>query len=332
MDKIKKDGITFDDVLLIPRHSNILPSQADVSTYLTKKIKLNIPLLSAAMDTVTESNMAIALAQEGGIGIIHKNLSIEEQKNEVRKVKRYESGMITDPLTISPGDTIEDTLNIMRRNKISGLPVVKNGKLVGILTNRDLRFETKLSAKVEDIMTKKLITAKEDVSLTEAQDLLHQHKIEKLLIVDDQHNLKGLVTIKDILKKKNYPNASVDKDGRLLCGAAVGVSGDFKERTQELIDAGVDVIVVDTAHGHSQYVYDAVKNLKKVNSGIQIIAGNIATKEAAEFLIDSGADAIKVGIGPSAICTTRVVAGIGVPQISAILDCYDVAGKQGIPI
>jgi len=333
MSKIIKEGITFDDVLLVPSYSNVLPSQTNTKTRLTRNIKLNIPLVSAAMDTVTEANMAIALALNGGIGIIHKNLSIEEQASQVKKVKRFESVMITDPITVSPEETIAHTLEIMKQNNVSGVPVIDNGRLVGILTNRDLRFETNLNLKVKDVMTKdNLITAKEGVTLEEAKSILHKHKIEKLLVVDDNHHLKGLITIKDIMKKTNYPNASVDKKGRLICGAAVGVSGDFKERAIELVKAGVDVIVVDTAHGHSQKVYDAVVTLKNISGMVDIIAGNIATKDAAKFLIDSGADAIKVGIGPSAICTTRVVAGIGVPQITAILDCAEEANKVDIPV
>ncbi len=333
MAKILKQGITFDDVLLIPRQSSVLPGDANVKTQLTRKIRLNIPLLSAAMDTVSESRMAIALALEGGIGIIHKNLTILEQKKEVHLVKRFESGMISNPITVGPDDTIADTLNLMKEHNISGVPVVEGQKLAGILTNRDLRFETKLTALVRDIMTKdNLITALEGVSPDEAKELLHRNKIEKLMVVDHDFNLKGLITIKDILKKRNYPAASIDKQGRLLCGAAVGVAGDFAERAAELISAGVDVLVVDTAHGHSQMVFDAIKKLKLSFPSVDVIAGNIATGEAAQFLIDAGADAIKVGMGPSAICTTRVIAGIGVPQISAIMDCADVANRYDIPV
>lgn len=333
MEKIIKDGITFDDVLLIPQYSDVMPADAEVNTRLTPTIHLNIPLVSSAMDTVTESRMAIALALEGGIGIIHKNLTIQEQYQEVIQVKRFESGMISNPVTVGPEDTIEDTLRIMRDHNISGVPVVDGARLVGILTNRDLRFETQLTAKVNAIMTREnLITAPEGVTLEEAKDLLHKHKIEKLMVVDEHYRLKGLITIKDILKKKTYPMASTDKTGRLLCGGAIGVGGDYLERAGELVRVGVDVLVVDTAHGHTRKVYDAVKCIKTKISGIEVIAGNVATAEATRFLIEAGADAIKVGMGPSAICTTRVIAGIGVPQVSAILDCAEAATASGVPI
>ncbi|MBP7461351.1 MAG: IMP dehydrogenase [Candidatus Delongbacteria bacterium] len=333
MEKIIKDGVTFDDVLLIPKYSDFIPSEAEVKTRLTRTIHLNIPLVSSAMDTVTESRMAIALALEGGIGIIHKNLNIQEQVQEVVQVKRFESGMITNPVTVGPEDTIEDTMTIMREHNISGVPVVNGLRLVGILTNRDLRFETQLTAKVKDIMTRdNLITALDGVTLEEAKDLLHKHKIEKLLVVDEDYNLKGLITIKDILKKKNFPLASTDRTGRLICGAAIGTVGDYLERAQALVKAGVDVLVVDTAHGHTRNVYEAVKRVKAAISGIDVIAGNVATGEATRFLIEAGADAVKVGMGPSAICTTRVIAGIGVPQISAILDSAKAAAAEDIPI
>jgi len=332
-DKIIYEGITYDDVLLIPNYSNVLPSDVDVKTQLTREISMNLPLVSSAMDNVTESKMAIALALEGGIGIIHKNLPIEDQVKEVIKVKRYESGIISDPITVNQEESIENTLKLMRDQEISGVPVVENGRLVGILTNRDLRFETNLNQKVKDVMThENLVTAKEGVTEKEAQELLHRNKIEKLLVVDDNYHLKGLFTIKDLLKKKDHPNANTDHGGRLICGAAVGVSGNFKERVEALVKANVDVIVVDTAHGHNQKVYDAVVAIKNIHPNLQVIAGNVATPEATSFLIEAGADAVKVGIGPSAICTTRVVAGIGVPQISAIYECSKVAKKHNVPI
>jgi len=326
-----REALTFDDVLLLPAKSSVLPKDVDVRTQLTKRIALNIPLVSAAMDTVTEGRLAIALAQEGGIGFIHKALSIERQAEEVDKVKKSESGMIIDPITIAPDAKIYDALELMRKYRISGVPVTKGKKLVGILTNRDLRFETRLNLKVSEVMTKDhLITAPLGTTLDRAKNILQKYKIEKLLIVDKNFELRGLITIKDIEKKIKYPNACKDKHGRLRVGGAVGV-GDYAERTPALIKAGVDVVVVDTAHGHSQGVLDAVKAIKKKYPEIDLVAGNIATAEAARDLIKAGADAVKVGIGPGSICTTRVVSGAGVPQITAVMDCTREADKAGIP-
>ena len=326
-----REALTFDDVLLLPAKSAVLPKDVDVRTHLTKRITLNIPLVSAAMDTVTEGRLAIALAQEGGIGFIHKALSIERQAEEVDKVKKSESGMIIDPITIAPDAKIYDALELMRKYRISGVPVTKGKKLVGILTNRDLRFETRLNLKVSEVMTKeRLITAPLGTTLDRAKNILQKYKIEKLLIVDKNFELRGLITIKDIEKKIKYPNACKDKHGRLRVGGAVGV-GDYAERTPALIKAGVDVVVVDTAHGHSQGVLDAVKAIKKKYPEIDLVAGNIATAEAARDLIKAGADAVKVGIGPGSICTTRVVSGAGVPQITAVMDCTREADKAGIP-
>ena len=327
-----REGLTFDDVLLLPSKSDVLPKDCDVRTLLTKKIILNIPLVSAAMDTVTEAKLAIALAQEGGLGFIHKALAIELQAEEVDKVKKSESGMIIDPITISPDAKISDALDVMRKYHISGVPVTKGNKLVGILTNRDLRFETRFNLKVSEVMTKEpLITAPLGTTLEKAMKILQKHKIEKLLIVDKDYGLRGLITIKDIEKKIRYPNACKDELGRLRVGAAVGVN-DYSERVPELLKSGVDIIVVDTAHGHSQGVLDAVKAIKKKYPGLELVAGNIATAEAARDLIKAGADAIKVGIGPGSICTTRIVSGAGVPQISAVMDCYKEADKAGIPV
>jgi len=327
-----RECLTFDDVLLLPAKSDVLPKDVDVSTQLTKKITLNIPLVSAAMDTVTEAKLAIALAQEGGLGFIHKALPIERQAEEVDKVKKSESGMIIDPITISPDAKIADALELMRKYRISGVPVTKGQKLVGILTNRDLRFETRLSLKVSEVMTKdRLITAPLGTTLDKAMKILQKYKIEKLLIVDKGFSLRGLITIKDIEKKIKYPSACKDKLGRLRVGAAVGV-GDYSERVPELLKAGVDIVVVDTAHGHSQNVIDAVKAIKKKYPEIELVAGNIATAESARDLIKAGADAVKVGIGPGSICTTRVVSGAGVPQITAIMDCSKEADKTGIPV
>ena len=327
-----REALTFDDVLLLPAKSDVLPKDTDISTQLTRKITLNIPLVSAAMDTVTEAKMAIALAQEGGLGFIHKALPIEQQAEEVDKVKKSESGMIIDPITISPDARISDALDVMKKYRISGVPVTKGHKLVGILTNRDLRFEKRLSLKVADVMTKdKLITAPIGTSLDKAMTILQKYKIEKLLIVDKDFGLRGLITIKDIEKKIKYPLACKDKLGRLRVGAAVGV-GDYSERVPELLKAGVDIIVVDTAHGHSQGVIDAVKGIKQKYPDLDIVAGNIATAEATRDLIRAGADAVKVGIGPGSICTTRVVSGAGVPQITAVLDCFSVAEKAKIPV
>jgi IMP dehydrogenase len=327
-----REGLTFDDVLLLPSKSDILPKDVDVRTHLTKRIMLNIPLVSAAMDTVTEAKLAIALAQEGGIGFIHKALPIDLQAEEVDKVKKSESGMIIDPITISPDAKISDALDVMKKYRISGVPVTKGHKLVGILTNRDLRFETRYNLKVSEVMTKDhLVTAPLGTTLEKAMKILQKYKIEKLLIVDNGNSLRGLITIKDIEKKIKYPNACKDKLGRLRVGAAVGV-GDYSERVPELLKAGVDVVVVDTAHGHSQGVIDAVKGIKKKFPEIDVVAGNIATADAAKDLIKAGADCVKVGIGPGSICTTRVVSGAGVPQITAVMDCCKEADKGGIPV
>ncbi|MBB6218915.1 IMP dehydrogenase [Anaerosolibacter carboniphilus] len=332
--KLVKEGLTFDDVLLIPQKSSVLPKDVDVKTRLTKKIKLNIPIMSAGMDTVTEARLAIAMAREGGIGIIHKNMSIERQALEVDKVKRSEHGVIVDPFYLSPEHVIADALELMERYRISGVPITDQaGKLVGILTNRDIRFEGDLNKKIEDAMTKEnLVTAKEGISMMEAEKILKSRKIEKLPIVDDQGYLKGLITIKDIEKAIQYPNSAKDERGRLLAGAAIGATGDMLERTEALVKAGVDVVVIDTAHGHSQGVLEAVKRIKTVYPDLQVIAGNVATAEATEDLIKAGADAVKVGIGPGSICTTRVVAGIGVPQMTAVYDCAEAAKKYNIPI
>ncbi|MEK6742035.1 MAG: IMP dehydrogenase [Nitrospirota bacterium] len=327
-----REALTFDDVLLLPAKSDVLPKDTDISTQLTRKITLNIPLVSAAMDTVTEAKMAIALAQEGGLGFIHKALPIEQQAEEVDKVKKSESGMIIDPITISPDARISDALDVMKKYRISGVPVTKGNKLVGILTNRDLRFEKRMTLKVSEVMTKeKLITAPLGTTLEKAMVILQKYKIEKLLIVDKDFSLRGLITIKDIEKKIKYPLACKDKLGRLRVGAAVGV-GDYSERVPELLKAGVDIIVVDTAHGHSQGVIDAVKGIKQKYPDLDVVAGNIATAEATRDLIRAGADAVKVGIGPGSICTTRVVSGAGVPQITAVLDCYSIAEKAKIPV
>ncbi len=325
-------GLTFDDVLLVPSKSDVIPKEVDVSTYLTKNIPLNIPIVSAAMDTVTEAALAIAIAREGGIGIIHRAMPPEKQALEVDKVKKSESGMIIDPITVSPDAPISEALALMARYKISGVPVTVKGKLVGILTNRDLRFETNMDRKVKDVMTRKnLITAKETITLDEAKEILHRYKIEKLPIVDKNMKLKGLITIKDIEKRKKYPNACKDSVGRLRVGAAVGVGVEAVERAELLVASGVDVIAIDTAHGHSNAVINTLKELKK-RFDVDVIAGNVATKEGAEDLIKAGADAIKVGIGPGSICTTRVVAGAGVPQLTAIKDCYNVAKKYKVPV
>ena len=332
--KFLKESLTFDDILLVPSFSEVTPSQVDIKTRLTKKINLNIPLISAGMDTVTEAQMAIAMAREGGIGIIHKNMSIEEQAKNVDRVKRSEHGIITDPFYLSKNDTLKDADDLMAHYRISGVPIVdENKKLIGIITNRDIRFEEDFSKKIEESMTKEnLITAKEGVSLDDALDILKKYKIEKLPIVDDEGVLKGLITIKDIEKRINYPNSAKDEHGRLLCGAAVGITGDIYERVDALVDAKVDVIVIDTAHGHSKNVLKVLKEVKEKYPDLQMIAGNIATGEAAKALIDAGADAIKVGIGPGSICTTRVVAGIGVPQITAIMDVYEVAKEYDVPV
>lgn len=334
MANILKEALTFDDVLLVPRESNVLPKEVDTSTYLTRKIKLNIPLMSAGMDTVTEHSMAIAIAREGGIGIIHKNMSIEEQVLEVDKVKRSEHGVIIDPFYLTKEKTLRDADDLMGRYRISGVPIVdENKKLIGILTNRDIRFEQDFSKKIEEAMTSEnLITALEGVKLEEAQEILRQHKIEKLPIVDKNYILKGLITIKDIEKKIKFPNSATDENGRLLCGAAVGVTEDMMERVDALVSAHVDVIVIDTAHGHSRGVLTAISSVKEKYPELQVIAGNVATAEATRALIEAGVDCVKVGIGPGSICTTRVVAGVGVPQISAIMDCYEEAKKHNTPI
>ena len=326
-------GLTFDDVVLLPRRSNILPADVETSTQLTRKIRINIPLLSAAMDTVTEGRLAIALAREGGIGIIHRALPPDKQAAEVDKVKKSESGMILSPITISPDHTLRKALHLMSTYRISGIPVTKGRKLVGILTNRDLRFENRLDLKVGQVMTKeKLITAPEGTSLEKAQTILHEHRIEKLPVVNDQFELQGLITIKDIQKKIQYPFACKDAHGRLRVGAAIGVGADVDERIERLTKAGIDVLVVDTAHGHSQSVLDQVKALKVQHPDLEIIAGNVATPEATLDLIDAGADAIKIGVGPGSICTTRIVSGAGVPQLTAVADCAIVAKEHQVPL
>ena len=328
-----KQALTFDDVLLVPQESSILPSQVDVKTRLTKKIEMNIPLLSAAMDTVTESGMAVALAREGGIGIIHKNLSIENQALMVDQVKRYESGMIVNPVTLSSSKTIKEAKEVMSLYKISGLPVVENEKLIGIITNRDIRFETDETLQVTERMTtEKLVTVPQGTTLDQAKKVLQEHRIEKLLVVDDDGSLAGLITVKDIQKKEDFPFACKDSSGRLRVGAALSVTSDFLERAQELHSKEVDVIVVDTAHGHSEGVLNQIKNIKKALPSLQIIGGNIATSDGTKALIDAGADCVKVGIGAGASCTTRIVAGIGVPQLTAVMDCVDEAKKSDIPV
>ena len=332
-DKFSKEGLTFDDVLLIPQHSQVLPKDVKLNTRLTQKIKLNIPLMSAGMDTVTESRMAIAVAREGGIGIIHKNMSIEQQAEEVDKVKRSENGVITDPFYLSPDNTLEDANNLMSKFRISGVPITEGRKLVGIITNRDLKFEEDFSKKIKESMTSEgLITAKEGITLEEAKKILAKARKEKLPIVDDEGNLKGLITIKDIEKQIKYPLSAKDSQGRLLCGAAIGITANCLERVEALVRAKVDVIVMDSAHGHSANVLRTVRMVKEKYPDLPVIAGNVATGEATKALIEAGVDAVKVGIGPGSICTTRVVAGIGVPQITAVMDCYEVAKEYGIPI
>ena len=333
MGTIIGDGITFDDVLLVPAYSEVIPNQVDLSTYLTKKIKLNIPLMSAGMDTVTEHRMAIAMARQGGIGIIHKNMSIKAQAEEVDKVKRSENGVITDPFYLSPEHTLKDADELMGKFRISGVPITEGRKLVGIITNRDLKFEEDYSKKIKERMTSEnLVTAKEGTTMLEAKRILAKARVEKLPIVDDDFNLKGLITIKDIEKQIKYPLSAKDAQGRLLCGAAVGITANVLERVEALVNAKVDVIVLDSAHGHSANVIRCVQMIKEAYPDVQVIAGNVATGEAAKALIEAGVDAVKVGIGPGSICTTRVVAGIGVPQISAIMDCYAVAKEYGIPV
>ncbi len=327
------EGITFDDVLLVPAYSEVTPNMIDLSTKLTNKISLNIPMMSASMDTVTEYRMAIAMARQGGIGIIHKNMSISAQAEEVDKVKRSENGVITDPFSLSQEHTLHDADELMAKFRISGVPITQNGKLVGIITNRDLKFETDFSKKIKDCMTAEgLITAPEGITLDDAKKILAKARKEKLPIVDKDNNLKGLITIKDIEKSIKYPLSAKDEQGRLLCGAGVGITGDMMERIEALVNAHVDVIVVDSAHGHSKNVLDAVRNIKSAYPDLQVIAGNIATAKAARALIEAGVDSIKVGIGPGSICTTRVVAGIGVPQVSAIMDCYEAAKEYDIPV
>jgi len=333
MGKIIGEGITFDDVLLVPAYSEVTPNMIDLTTYLTKKIKLNIPMMSAGMDTVTEHRMAIAMARQGGIGIIHKNMSIEAQAEEVDKVKRSENGVITDPFFLSPDHTLADAEDLMHNFRISGVPITENGKLVGIITNRDLKFETDYTKKIKESMTSEgLITAPEGITLDEAKKILAKARKEKLPIVDKDFHLKGLITIKDIEKQIKYPLSAKDDQGRLLCGAAVGITANMMDRIDALVKSHVDVIVVDSAHGHSLNILNAVKKIKAAYPDLQVVAGNVATGEATKALIEAGADAVKVGIGPGSICTTRVVAGIGVPQITAVMDAFAVAKEYGIPI
>ena len=333
MGTIIGDGITFDDVLLVPAYSEVIPNQVDLTTYLTKTIKLNIPLMSAGMDTVTEHRMAIAMARQGGIGIIHKNMSIQAQADEVDKVKRSENGVITDPFYLSPEHTLKDADELMAKFRISGVPITEGKKLVGIITNRDLKFEEDFSRKIKECMTSKnLVTAKEGITMTEAKKILAKARVEKLPIVDEDFNLKGLITIKDIEKQIKYPLSAKDSQGRLLCGAAIGITANVLDRVAALVASKVDVIVLDSAHGHSANVLNCVRMIKEAYPDLPVIAGNIATGDAAKALIEAGADAIKVGIGPGSICTTRVVAGIGVPQITAVMDCYAVAKEYGIPV
>ena len=333
MGEIIGEGITFDDVLLVPQYSEVTPNMIDLSTQLTNKIKLNIPLMSAGMDTVTEHRMAIAIARQGGIGIIHKNMSIEAQAEEVDKVKRSEYGVITDPFYLSPEPTLEDANALMAKFRISGVPITEGRKLVGIITNRDLKFEEDFSRKIREVMTSKnLVTAKEGVTLAEAKKILAKARVEKLPIVDDDFNLKGLITIKDIEKQIKYPLSAKDEQGRLLCGAAVGITKNVMDRVTALVNAKVDCIVIDSAHGHSKNIITTLKEIKAAYPDLQVIVGNVATGEATKALIEAGADAVKIGIGPGSICTTRVVAGIGVPQVSAVMDCYEAAKPYGVPI
>ena len=333
MSQIIGDGITFDDVLLVPQYSEVTPNMIDLTTHLTKKIQLNIPMMSAGMDTVTEHRMAIAIARQGGIGIIHKNMSIEAQAEEVDKVKRSEHGVITDPFYLSPEHTLEDANALMAKFRISGVPITEGRKLVGIITNRDLKFEEDFSRKIREVMTSKnLVTAKEGVTLAEAKKILAKARVEKLPIVDDDFNLKGLITIKDIEKQIKYPLSAKDEQGRLLCGAAVGITKNVMDRVTALVNAKVDCIVIDSAHGHSKNIITTLKEIKAAYPDLQVIVGNVATGEATKALIEAGADAVKIGIGPGSICTTRVVAGIGVPQVSAVMDCYEAAKPYGVPI
>jgi IMP dehydrogenase len=327
------EGLTFDDVLLVPARSEVLPAEAETRTKLTSRIPLNIPIVSSAMDTVTESHLAIALAQQGGVGFIHRNMPIDRQAEEVDRVKRSESGMIVDPITIAPDKKIADALALMERYRISGVPVTRDGKLVGILTNRDLRFESRFDLPISDVMTKdNLITVPVGTTLDEAEEILHRHRVEKLLVVDDQYFLKGLITVKDIQKKLKYPNSAKDEQGRLRAGAAIGATGDFLERAQELVRRKVDVLAIDTAHAHSVRVLDAVRAVKNAMPEVQLIVGNVGTYQAAKELIALGADGIKVGIGPGSICTTRIVSGAGIPQLTAIADCSRATREAGIPL
>ena len=332
-DKFGKQGLTFDDVLLIPAHSDVLPRDVDVRTHLTQNVTLNIPVMSAGMDTVTEAEMAIAMAREGGIGVIHKNMSIDEQAREVKLVKRSEHGIIVDPIYLAPDNTLSDADELMNKYHISGVPITENGKLVGIITNRDMRFETDLSRPISDIMTSKgLITAPEHTTMEEAKRILQAHRIEKLPLVADDGHLKGLITIRDIEKMRKFPNSNKDSDGRLKVAAAIGVTSDVEDRVEALLDAKADVLVIDTAHGHSEGVLQTIRRLRKAFPHLELIAGNVATYDATKALIEAGVSAVKVGIGPGSICTTRVIAGIGVPQITAIYDCAKAAEGTGIPI
>ncbi|MDR3349454.1 MAG: IMP dehydrogenase [Acidaminococcales bacterium] len=332
-DKFGKEGLTFDDVLLVPSQSDVLPHEVNVSTKVSRNIALNIPIMSAGMDTVTECRMAIAMAREGGLGVIHKNMPIAAQADEIDKVKRSEHGVIVDPIYLSPAHKLSDATELMEKYHISGVPITENGKLVGIITNRDLRFETNLGREIKESMTSDgLIVAPVGTSLAEAKEILRKHRIEKLPLVDEHRNLKGLITIKDIEKALKYPNSAKDSNGRLLVAAAVGVGSDLIDRLDAIVAAKVDVVVVDTAHGHSQGVIQTVRNIKKTFPGVELIAGNIATGEAAAALIEAGADALKIGIGPGSICTTRVIAGIGVPQITAVYDCARIARGKGVPV
>ena len=332
-DKFGKQGLTFDDVLLIPAHSDVLPRDVDVRTHLTQNVTLNIPVMSAGMDTVTEAEMAIAMAREGGIGVIHKNMSIDEQAREVKLVKRSEHGIIVDPIYLAPDNTLSDADELMNKYHISGVPITENGKLVGIITNRDMRFETDLSRPISDIMTSKgLITAPEHTTMEEAKRILQAHRIEKLPLVDDDGHLKGLITIRDIEKMRKFPNSNKDSDGRLKVAAAIGVTSDVEDRVEALLNAKADVLVIDTAHGHSEGVLQTIRRLRKAFPHLELIAGNVATYDATKALIEAGVSAVKVGIGPGSICTTRVIAGIGVPQITAIYDCAKAAEGTGIPI
>jgi len=331
--RLPNKALTFDDVLLVPNHSSVLPKDVSLETKLTKKISLNIPVISAAMDTVTEANMAIALAEQGGMGIIHKNLTPQRQANRVDKVKRFESGVVSDPITIDPNMSVDEVMQITRKNKISGLPVVEKDKIVGIVTNRDLRFETNLTQPIKNVMTPRdrLVTVKEGASKEEIMKLLHQHRIERLLVIDDEDTLTGLITVKDIQKSTDHPFACKDEHGRLRVGAAIGVGNDTELRTELLVEAGVDILIADTAHGHSEGVLNRIKWIKKNYPKVDVIGGNIATAEAAIAMVDHGADSVKVGIGPGSICTTRIVAGVGVPQITAINDVYKALKKKNIP-